>query len=57
MSNYKKIYDQLLKSGDLYEVFPYATGEWSKDKKEFTDLHNVDNYIISDEEEQEEGIY
>lgn len=57
MSNYKKIYDQLLKSGDLYEVFPDATGEWLKDRKEFTDLQNVDNYIISDEEEQEEGIY
>lgn len=62
MNNYKSLYNQFLKSGDLYEVFPDATGEWIKDKKQFIELQDVSNYIvisedIIDEEEQEEGIY
>jgi hypothetical protein len=61
MSEYKKLYDQLLNSGDLYEVFPDLTGEWSKDKKEFIELQDEMDYIITteliiDEEEQEENF-
>lgn len=62
MNKNKILYDQLLKSGDLYEFFPDATGEWTKDKKQFVELQNEDSYIIIseniiDEEEQEESIY
>ena len=61
MSEHKKLYDQLLKSGDLYEVFPDSTGDWSKDKKGFIELQNEMDYLtttelVLDEEEQEEGF-
>ena len=32
---YKEIYDELKKSGDLSEMFPFLTGSWSKDKAQF----------------------
>lgn len=59
MMEYKKLYNSLLESGDLFDVFPDAVGEWSKDKKEFVDIQNQMEYdtntplIIEDEEEQE----
>ncbi len=61
MTEYKKLYDQLLKSGDLFEVFPDAVGEWSKDKKGFVELQDELEYftttsLIIDEEEQEEDF-
>lgn len=60
MMEYKKLYDNLLESGDLFDVFPDAVGEWSKDKKEFVDIQNQMEYntstplIIEYEEEQED---
>lgn len=35
MSRFKRLYDVLLKNGELEDLFPNATGEWLKDKKEF----------------------
>lgn len=32
---HKKLYDMLLNNGELYEVFPQATADWEKDKKQF----------------------
>lgn len=42
MQKYKKIYDALMKSGDLFEGL---TGEWEQDKHEFIELQKeLDNY-------------
>ncbi len=62
MMEYKKLYDQLLESGDLFDVFPDAVGDWSKDKKIFVEIQNEMDYIantplIIDEEEQDEDFY
>lgn len=34
-SEIKNLYDSLVKSGDLEDVFPDLTGDWMKDKKKF----------------------
>ena len=63
MTEYKKLYDQLLKSGDLLDVFPSASGDWNQDKKLFIELQDELDYltdtplILEDEEEQDEDIY
>lgn len=43
----KKLYDSLLHSGDLLEEFPNMTGEWKKDKKEFTDQYMKNEEILN----------
>lgn len=35
MDRFKVLYDSMLESGDLSEVFPSMSGEWEKDKKKF----------------------
>jgi len=35
-SEVKNLYDSLVKSGDLKDVYPDLTGEWEKDNKKFT---------------------
>lgn len=60
MTEYKKLYDNLLKSGDLFEVFPDAVGEWSADRKGFIELQDemeynitTENYLDEDAEEKD----
>lgn len=36
--NYKHLYESLLQSEDLFEMFSSMTGVWEKDKKKFTKL-------------------
>lgn len=59
MTGYKNLYDQLLKSGELFDVFPTALGIWEEDKKEFTELQDELEYLtetplLLDEEDEEE---
>lgn len=35
MRELKVLYDSFKDSGDLKALFPYLTGNWEKDKKEF----------------------
>lgn len=34
----KEEYDELLKTGMFWEFYPKFTGEWAKDKKEFSKI-------------------
>ena len=59
MTEHKKLYDLLLKSGDLFDVFPDAVGDWSQDKKGFIEIQDELDYLTNtpleiDEEEQED---
>ena len=47
MTEYKNLYDQLLKSGDLFDVFPDATGDWSIDRKAFIELQDELDYLTT----------
>ena len=44
----QQLYNALLANGELYEVFPQATGEWAKDKKQFTLQQEELNNLIED---------
>lgn len=35
MDRFKKLYDSMLKSGELKQVFRSMTGDWEKDEKKF----------------------
>lgn len=35
MGKHRKLYDSLLKNGELLELFPDFTGDWEEDKKAF----------------------
>ena len=48
MDDIKILYDSLLESKDLFEMFPDAKGEWSKDKKFFTTYYEDNQKIIND---------
>lgn len=44
----KKDYDKWLSLGDeFFEMFPTLTGEWSKDKKEFTNMYNLNQDLTT----------
>lgn len=45
----KAIYEDLLSSGDLLDMFPGLKGNWKEDKVDFKDLYNqVNNSHSSD---------
>lgn len=46
MSKLKQLYLSLVESGDIFDVFPDATGEWNDDKKEFTKIQSEMDDII-----------
>lgn len=54
MRDFKKLYDCLLETDELYILFPNLTGVWSKDQKKFiqaqTELEKDAKAIIVDEE-------
>jgi hypothetical protein len=59
MTGYRNLYDQLLKSGELLDVFPTALGIWEEDRAEFIQLQDELEYLtetplILDEEDEEE---
>lgn len=45
----KNIYDSFLESGDLFEMFPNLTGEWTADKKEFSKQYEITEHLLDDE--------
>lgn len=47
MTEYRNLYEQLLKSGDLFEVLPEAVGDWDKDKKAFIKAQDELDYITN----------
>lgn len=48
MSRFKKLYESMLESGELSEVFPLMSGNWEKDKNRFvreqTELEELINF-------------
>lgn len=48
MSRFKKLYESMLKTGELQEVFPLMSGNWEKDKNRFvreqTELEELINF-------------
>lgn len=54
---FKKLYQWMLEKGELKQLFPNATGDWEKDKKQFIrrqteieELANITNVYLDDEE-------
>lgn len=46
MREMKSIYESLLESGDLLDMFPSLTGEWAKDKKDFKRQYDMNNQAL-----------
>lgn len=50
----KKLYNELLKTGDLFDIFTDLTGEWEEDKNSFNEqqdaLETFSNQIDADGE-------
>ena len=50
----KKLYNELLKTGDLFEMYSNLTGEWEEDKNSFNEqqdaLETFSNQIDADGE-------
>lgn len=56
MSRFKKLYESMLESGELKEVFSNMKGDWEKDKlkfireqEELEELLNVTNIDLDDD--------
>lgn len=62
MIEYRKLYNSLLKSEDLFELDDSFTGTWEADKERFVEIQDELEFltetplILEDEEEQEEGF-
>lgn len=52
--NYEKMYNQLKEEGDLLALFPFLTGSWAKDKKQFIEIQENVHFLDMDYEEYEE---
>ena len=50
----KNLYESLLLSGELCDMFPGMTGEWKKDKEEFSREYEINNNILNDYDFEEE---
>lgn len=46
MREMKSIYESFLESGDLLDMFPGLTGDWSKDKKDFKRQYDMNNQAL-----------
>ena len=46
MREMKSIYQSLLESGDLLELFPGLTGDWIKDKLDFKRQYDINNQVL-----------
>ena len=42
----RKEYEALKESGDLEMLFPRASGDWNKDKKQFTDIYEANKKML-----------
>lgn len=43
----KAQYNYLKDTGDLYELVPYMTGEWNKDKKLFLEYYKENEDLLN----------
>lgn len=50
----KSMYETLLSSGDLFDLYPDMHGNWDEDKKEFTKQFNFNQKLLEEEEEGED---
>lgn len=62
MTEYKNLYDKLLKDGDLFDLMPEAKGNWEEDKRGFIEIqdeleYDSDTFLFLDEEEQEDYFF
>lgn len=46
MREMKSIYESLLESGDLLDMFPGLSGDWAKDKKDFKRQYDMNNQAL-----------
>lgn len=46
MREMKSIYESLLDSGDLLDMFPGLSGDWAKDKKDFKRQYDMNNQAL-----------
>lgn len=44
----KNLYESLLVSGELLDMFPGMTGEWKTDKDEFSKEYDINNKYLND---------
>jgi hypothetical protein len=51
----KSIYEALIKSGDLLEMYPELTGEWKIDKEDFRSQYEFNNDSLLGDFEYEIG--
>ena len=52
----QKLYNLLLSSGELLELFPKATENWEQDKQFFIEYYNQNLKILEEFENNEEEI-
>jgi|LakMenEpi03Aug12_release.lakeMendotaPanAssembly.Ray.scaffolds.fasta_scaffold4597114_2 hypothetical protein len=51
----KAIYEALIKSGDLLDMYPELSGEWIKDKEDFKSQYEFNNDSLLGDFEYENG--
>jgi hypothetical protein len=42
----KKLYDSLLKSGELLDMFPHFEGDWREDREEFNQMYELNKNLF-----------
>lgn len=45
-SNGKKLYDYMLKNGELLEMFPHFEGKWQEDKRVFLEMYEANQNLF-----------
>ena len=56
-SEIKKWYESLRKCGDLLTMFPNLTGDWIKDKKDFTLQYHSTELLLNDIEADDDDFF
>jgi hypothetical protein len=46
----KNLYNTMLNSGDLFEVYPGLSGDWKLDKDKFIEQYNLNQEFILDDD-------
>lgn len=55
MKRYKRLYDTMMETGELQEIFPSMSGQWEKDKTRFIqqqdELEKLANITYGEDED------
>lgn len=51
VNDIRAMYDALVDSGDLNEMFPNLTGVWEKDQKEFSRAYETTEHLLEDDDD------